>query len=88
MQIGMTSSGVAASPDSPVAVPNPKPVDVIVEDSAPPASSEFALAAATSKFSSIAPSTSGVLGAECLPRDGDGSSVADNLTDSQKNEAD
>jgi hypothetical protein len=74
--------------------PEPKPKEAIATDSAPLAAySESVLATATSgprgaeTNANTTPSTGGMLGAEYLPGDV-GDSVADNLTDDQKDGAD
>jgi hypothetical protein len=96
MQIRTTPSAVVASPSSPTAMPHPepKPKEVIATDSAPLAAySESVLATATSgprgaeTNANTTPSTGGMLGPEYLPGDV-GDSVADNLTDDQKNGTD
>jgi hypothetical protein len=96
MQIRTTPSAVVTSPSSPTAMPHPepKPKEVIATDSAPLAAcSESVLATATGgpcgaeTNANTAPSTGGMLGPEDLPGDV-GDSVADNLTDDQKDGAD
>jgi hypothetical protein len=96
MQIRTTPSAVVALPSSLTAMPHPepKPKEVIATDSAPLAAySESVLATATSgprgaeTNANTTPSTGGMLGPEYLPGDV-GDSVADNLTDDQKNGTD
>jgi hypothetical protein len=94
-QIRTTPSAVVASPSSPTAMPHlePKPKEVIATDSAPLAAcSESVLATATSGACgaetsvNTTPSTTGMLGPEYLPG-AVGDSVADNLTDDQRDGA-